>query len=112
MSVSSRSIKTAGDVASFMFVVVSKTADELISRHRRRSKFAHHYSTSVISNFRRFKGSCAADQAEREQRNCRIACAGHIENLTSLRPNIVRWCVLLKEHHPVFTQGDQDILRL
>src|ERR1051325_8783039 len=107
MRVSSRSMKTAGDVASCMFVVVSKTAKELISCHRGRSEFAHYYSTTVISNFRRFDGSCAAHQAKREQRNCRVACTGHIKNLTSFRSDVVRRCVLLKKHHAVFAQRDQ-----
>src|SRR5215470_12617497 len=108
--VPSRSIKTAGDSASYIFAVLSKTRDEFISRHGCRSKFAHDYSTPVIGNLRRFKRSGAADKPEREECNRGVACTRDIENLTRLSANVVRCFVLLKKHHAVFAQRDQDIL--
>src|SRR5262245_41884142 len=112
MIVPSRSIKTAGDGASLIFAVRSTTGDEFISRHSRGSKFAYDYSTRVISNFRRFDRSRAADQPKREERNRGVACTRDIENLASLCADVVRRVVLLKKHHPVFAKCDQDILSL
>src|SRR4029077_1395211 len=112
MIVPSRSIKTAGDSASCIFAVLSKTGDEFISRHSRRSKFAHDYSTPVIGNLRRFNRSRAADEPKCEERNRGVACTRDIENLMSLRADVVRRFVLLKKHHPVLAQCDQDILSL
>src|SRR6478672_13967448 len=99
MIVPSRSIKTAADSASGIFVVLSKTADEFISRHRRRSKFAHDYCAPVIGNIRRFNRSRAADEPKREERNRSVACTRDIENLTSPRADVVRCFVLPEEHH-------------
>src|SRR4029077_13158540 len=110
MIVPSRSIKTADDSASRIFPVLSKTGDEFISRHSRRSKFAHDYSTTVVGNLRRFNRSRAADEPEREERNRGVARTRDIENLTSLRADVVRRFVLPEKHHSVFAQGDQDIL--
>src|SRR6476646_1842732 len=110
MIVPSRSIKTADDRASGIFAVLSKTGDEFISRHSRRSKFAHHYSTTVIGNLRRFNRSRPADEPKREERNRGVARTRDIENLTSLRADVVRRFVLPEKHHSVFAQRDQDIL--
>src|SRR6266568_2978348 len=112
MIVPSRSIKTADDSASRIFPVLSKTGDEFISRHSRRSKFAHDYSASVVGNLRRFNRSRAADKPKREERDRGVARTRDIENLTSLRADIVRRFVLSKKHHSVFAQRDQDILSL
>ena len=110
MIVPSRSIKTADDSASRIFAVLSKTGDEFISRHSRRSKFAHDYCASVVGNLRRFNRSRAADEPKREERNRGVACTRDIENLASLCADVVRRFVLLKKHHPVFAQRDQDML--
>src|SRR2546423_3089157 len=110
MIVPSRSIKPADDSASCIFPVLSKTGDEFISRHSRRSKFAHDYSASVVGNLRRFNRSRAAHEPKREERNRGVARTRDIENLTSLRADIVRRFVLPKKHHSVFAQRDQDIL--
>src|SRR5437773_55777 len=112
MIVPSRSMKTADDSASRTFAVLSKSGDEFISRHSRRSKFAHDDSASVVGNLGRFNRSRAADQTKREERNRGIACTRDIENLASLRADVVRCFVLLKKHHPVFAQRGQDILSL
>src|SRR5436309_12773155 len=111
MMVPSRSIKTAGDSASRIFAVLSKGGDQFISRHSRRSKFAYDNSASVVGNLRCFNGRRAAGKPKRKEGNRGVACARDIENLTSLRANVVRCFVLLKKHHPVFAQSDQDILR-
>src|SRR5215472_58507 len=110
MIVPSRSMKTAFDSASRMFAVRSKTGDEFISRHSCRSKFAHHYSASVIGNLRRFNRSRAADEPKREKCNRGVPCTRDIENLTSLCTDVMRRVVLLKKHHAVFAQRDQDVL--
>src|SRR5919106_1686468 len=112
MTVPSRSRKTAGDTSSHIFVFLSKARDEFISRHSRRSKFAHDNSASVIGNLRRFNRSRAADEPKREERNRSIARTRDIENLSSLRADVVRGVVLLKKHHSVFAERDQDILSL
>src|SRR4029453_5889459 len=111
MMVPSRSIKTAGDSTSRIFPFLSKAGDEFISRHSCRSKFAHDNSATVIGNLGCFNGRRAADEPKREERNRGVACTRDIENLTSLRANVVRCIVLLKKHHPVFAQRDQDMLR-
>src|SRR6476661_5684796 len=110
MIVPSRSIKTAADSASPIFAVLSKTGDEFISRHRRRSKFAHDYCAPVVGNLRRFNRSRAADEPKREKRNRGVARTRYIENLTGLRANVVRRFVLPEKHHSVFAQRDQNIL--
>src|SRR5215510_11405299 len=110
MIVPSRSIKTAGDGASLIFAVRSKTAEEFISRHGRRSKFAHDHSTGVVGNLRRFYRSRAAHESKGEERNRGVACAGDIKNLPSLRADVVGRVILLKKHHPVFAERDQDVL--
>src|SRR6266513_2988224 len=112
MIVPSRSINTAGDSASRIFAVVSKTGDKFISRHSRSAKFADDYSASVVGNLRRFNRGRATDEPKREERNRGVACTRHIENLTSFRADIVRRLALLEKHHPVFAQRDQNILSL
>src|SRR6266404_8092503 len=112
MIVPSRSIKTADDSASCIFPILSKTDDEFILRYSRRSKFAHDYGASVVGNLRRFNRSRAADEPKREERNRGVARTRDIENLTSLRANIVRRFVLPEKHHSVFAQRDQDIVSL
>src|SRR6266513_5092725 len=107
MIVPSRSINTAGDSASRIFAVGSKTGDKFISRHSRSSKFADDYSAPVVGNLRRFNRTRAADEPKREKRNRGVACTGHIENLTSLGADVMRRFVLLEKHHPVFAQRDQ-----
>src|SRR6516225_1520309 len=109
MIVPSRSTKTAGDRASVMFAVLSETGDKFISCHGRCSKFANHDGASVVSNFRRFNRSRSADESEGKKGNSRVAGARHIENLPCLRWNVMRRFALLKEHHPVFAEGDEDI---
>src|SRR4029453_6456456 len=101
MIVPSRSIKTAGDSTSPIFVVLSKTGDQFISRHSRRSKFAYDYGAPVVGNLRRFNRSRAADESKREEGNRGVACTRDIEYLTSLRTDVVRRFALLKKHHPV-----------
>src|SRR6476659_9862911 len=110
MIVPSRSIKTADDSASLIFPVLSKTGDEFISRHSRGSKFAHDYCASMVGNLSRFNRSRAADEPKREEGNRGVARTRDIENLTSLRADVVRCFVLAEKHHSVFAQRDQDIL--
>src|SRR5512133_317891 len=110
MIVPSRSIKTAEDSASRIFPALSKTGDEFISRHSRRSKFAHDYSASVVGNLRRRNRSRAADEPKRDERNRGVARTRDIENLTSLRADVVRGFILSEKHHSMFAQRDQDIL--
>src|SRR4029077_729884 len=110
MIVPSRSIKTADDRASGIFADLSKTGDEFIPRHSRRSKFAHDYSASVVGNLRRFNRSRPADEPKREERNRSVARTRDIENLTSPRADVVRFFVLPEKHHSVSAHSDQDIL--
>src|SRR5215211_2871999 len=110
MMVPSRSMKTADDSASRIVPVLSKTGDEFISRHGRGSKFAHDYRASVVGDLRCFNRSRAADESKREERNRGVARTRDIENLTSLRSDVVRRFVLAEKHHSVFAQRDQDIL--
>src|SRR5215217_7153850 len=110
MIVSSRSIKTAGDSASRMLGIFSKTGDEFIAHHSRRSKLAHDYSACVIGNLRRFDGSRAANEPKRKECNRGVACTRDIEDLTRLRADVMRRFIPLKKHHPMFAQSDQDIL--
>src|SRR5690242_386007 len=99
MIVPSRSIKTAGDRTSGIFAVLSKTADEFISRHSRGSKFAHDYSAPVVCNLRGFNRSRSADEPKSEERNRGVAGTRDIKNLASFRADVVRGVVLLKKHH-------------
>src|SRR5215211_791928 len=110
MIVPSRSINTADDSASRIFPVLSETGDDFLSSHSRRSKFAHDYSASVVCNVRRFNRSRAADESKREERNRGVPRTRDIENLTSLRADVVRRFVLAEKHHSVFAQRDQDML--
>src|SRR5262249_15789564 len=102
MIVPSRSIKMAGDGASCILAVLSKTGDKFISRHSRRSKFADDYRASVIGNLCGLNRSRAADEPKREQRNRRVARTRDVENLTGLRADVVRGAVLSEKHHSVF----------
>src|ERR1700752_3460846 len=104
MIVPSRSTKTAGDIASVIFAVLSETSDKFISCHGRCSKFADHNCASVVGNFRRFNRGRSADESKGKERNGCIAGAGDIEDLPCLRWNVVRRLVLLKEHHPIFAE--------
>src|ERR671937_1812219 len=110
MIVSSRSMNTPGDNASLMFAVFSETGDEFISRHRRRSKFTHHYCTSVVGDLRRFNRRRTADEPKREERNRGVSRTRDIKYLTSLCTDVMRRVGLLKKHHPVFAQRNQDVL--
>src|SRR5262249_42269438 len=110
MIVPSRSIKMAGDSASRIVAVLSKTGDKFISRHSRRSKFADDYRASVVGNLRCFNRTRAADEPEREERNRGVPGARDIENLTGLRADVVWSIVLPEKHHSVFAQCDQDTL--
>src|SRR6266498_3830066 len=109
MMVPSRSTKTAGDSALVIFAVLSETGDKLIACHGRCSKLADHNSASVVGNFRRFNRSRSADQSKGKERNGSVAGAGDIENLPCLRRDVMRRLVLLKKHHPVFAEGDEDV---
>ena len=63
----------------------------------------------MVGNFRRFNRGRSADKSQGKERNRGVAGAGDIENLSCLRWNVMRRFVLLKEHHPVFAEGDEDI---
>src|SRR4029077_15924802 len=110
MIVPSRSIKTADDRASGIFADLSKTGDEFIPRHSRRSKFAHDYCASMVGNLRRFNRSRTADEPKREERNRSVARTRDVKNLTSPRADVVRGFVLAEKHDSVFAQSDQDVL--
>src|SRR5438067_8891563 len=109
MMVSSRSTKPAGHSASVMFAVLSKTGDKFVSCDGRCSKFADYNCAGVVGNFRRFNRSRSADEPEGKERNSRVASAGHIENLSCLSRDVMRRFVLLKEHHPMLAERDEDI---
>src|SRR5882724_354275 len=109
MIVPSRSTKTAGNSASLIFAVLSETGDKFISRHGSRSKFANHNCASVVGDFRCLDGSRSADESKGKERNGSIAGARNIENLSCLGWNIMRRFVLLKKHHPVFAERDENI---
>src|ERR1051326_7835701 len=109
MMVPSRSINTAGHSASVMFAVLAETGHEFVSCHRCCSKFSEDNRVAVVGNFGRFKRSRYPRESERKECNCRVASAGAVENLPCLRRDIMRRLVLLKEHHPVLAQSDEDI---
>src|SRR2546427_9327775 len=111
MIVPSRSTKTAADSALAMFAVLSETSDKFISGHGRRSKFADHDCASVVGDFRCLNRSRSANKSKCEKRNGSITGAGDIENLPCLGWNIMRRFVLLKKHHAVFAERDEDIFR-
>src|SRR6266496_5629301 len=109
MIVPSRSTKTAGDSASVIFAFLSETGDEFISCHGGCSKFADYDCASVVGNFRRFNRSRSADESKGKERNGSVAGAGDVENLPCLGWDVMRRFVLLKKHHAVFAERDEDI---
>src|SRR5438045_876412 len=109
MMVPSRSTKTAGDSASVMFAVPAETRHKFVSCHGRCSQFADYDCAPMVCDFGRFNRSRSADESEGKERDGRVASAGHIENLSCLGRNVMRRFVLLKEHHPVFAECDEDI---
>src|SRR5437867_13342478 len=104
MIVPSRSTNTAGDSTSLMLAVLSETGDKFLSRHGRRSKFAHYNSAPVVGDFRRLDRSRSAHKAKGKERNGSITGARDIENLSCLGRYIMRLFVLLKTHHPMFAE--------
>src|SRR5882724_12633692 len=109
MIVPSRSTKTAGNSASLIFAVLSETGDKFISRHGSRSKFANHNCASVVGDFRCLDGSRSADESKGKERNGSITGARDIENLSCLGWNVMGRFILLKKHHPVFAERDENI---
>src|SRR5215470_2486383 len=105
MIVPSRSTKTAGDSASFMFVVLSEPSNEFISRDGCRAELADD-AAAMIGDLRRFNRSGFTDEPKGEERNSSIACARDIKNLACLGWDVVRRFILLKQHHPVFAECD------
>src|ERR1051326_3112307 len=112
MMVPSRWINTAGHSASVMFAGLAETGHEFVSCHRCCSKFADDNRAALVGNFGRFNRSRSAREYERKECNCRVASAGDVETLPCLRRDIMRRLVLLKEHHPVLAQSDEDIFGL
>src|SRR5262245_57548553 len=110
MMVPSRSRKTAGASVSAGRSVIVKTGPQFISRYCRGAKFADYDRTAVIGNFRCLPWRSVAAQGEREECNRRIAGSRNIEHLPSFRRNVVRLFTLLKKHHPLFTERDQQEL--
>src|SRR6202035_4088586 len=109
MMVPSRSRKTAGNRASVIFAVLSEAGDKFVACHSRCSKFAYDDRASVVGNFRRFDRSRSADESKSKERNSGVASAGNIENLPCFGWDVMRRFVLLKKHHPVFAEGDEEI---
>ena len=109
MMVPSRSRKTAGDSASVMFAVLSETGDKFVACHGRCSKFADDDCAGVVGNFRRFNRSRSADERKSKERDGGVAGAGNIENLPRFGRDVVRRLVLLKKHHAVFAERDEEI---
>src|SRR5215216_864694 len=109
MMVPSRSRKTAADSGSFMFVVSSKIRYKLVTRDRRCTEFADHNCASVVCDFGRFNRSSSANKPEREECYGRISGTRDIENLARLRWNVMRLLVLLKKHHPVFPERNENM---
>ena len=84
-----------------------------------RTASAHSFSlhqsdnrAGVIRDFGSFDRRCLATKREREQRDRGIARAGHVEDLLRFCWNVMRLLASLKEHHPLFTQGDEKKFRL
>ena len=63
----------------------------------------------MVRDFRRFNRSCSADESQGKERNSGVAGAGDIENLPCLSWDVMRRLVVLKQHHAVFAEGDEDI---
>src|SRR5882762_5102106 len=108
MIVPSRSRKTAGHFS--LGAIALETGDQFVARHGGGAEFADDDGAGVVGNFRRFQGRRAADQCEREEGDRRIACTGNVEDLTSFGRNMMRWSVLLKEHHAMFAECDENAL--
>src|SRR6266567_7273184 len=109
MMVPSRSTKTAGDSALVIFAVLSETGDKFVSCHGRCSKFTDYNCAPVVGDFRRFNRSRSADESKGKERNGSVAGAGDVENLPCLGWDVMRRFVLLKQHHAVFAERDEDI---
>src|SRR5437667_5137802 len=109
MMVPSRSTKTAGDSSLVIFAVLSETGDKFVSCHRRCSKFTDYNCAPVVGDFRRFNRSRSADESKGKERNGSVSGAGDIENLPCLGWDVMRRFVLLKKHHAVFAERDEDI---
>src|SRR5947207_7183768 len=112
MIVPSRSTKTAGDASSVTPIMPPKTGQKFLFRHACCSKFADNDGTSVIGDFGSFHRCCFANQPKGKERDGGIACARNIENLARFSWDVMRRFVLLKKHHAVFAQGNEEIFRL
>src|SRR6266516_3303330 len=112
MIVPSRSTKTAGRNLSATRRIPPKIGQKFLFRHCCGPKFADNDSTSVIVDFGRFHRCCLANEPKGKERDGGIARARNIENLARLSWDVMRRVVLLKKHHAVFTEGNEEIFRL
>src|SRR5580704_6479750 len=110
MIVPSRSTKTAADSALVMFAILSETGEKFIARHGRRSKLADHDAAGVIGYLGGFDGGCLARKRECKKSDRGIACARNIENLARFGRNVMRRLAVLKKHHAMRAEGDEDVL--
>src|SRR5205814_10429142 len=99
MMVPSRSRKTAGDFA--LVEVMFEAGDQFVARNSCRAQFPDDHGAGVISNLRSFKRRRVAYQREREHRDAGVAGAGHIENISGLRRDVMRSFPFFEKHHPM-----------
>jgi hypothetical protein len=92
------------------FCIIFETGNQLISRDCRCPKLADHNGASVVGDFGRFNRRRLASESQGEESNSSIAGARDIENLARPGWDIMRRFLLLKEHHAVFTERDENIL--
>src|SRR5260370_39359681 len=112
MTVRARLTKTAGNNLSACRRVTPKIGQKLLFRHGCGPKFADNDGTSVIGDFGRFHRCCLANEPKGKERDGGVARARNIENLARFSWDVMRRFVLLKKHHAVFTEGNEEIFRL
>src|SRR6266480_2181612 len=108
--VPSRSTKTAADNSLVTSGILSKTGNQFIPCHGCCSKLAHNDGARVVGDFRSFGRSRSAGEAEGKESDGRITRARDIEHLSRFGWDVVWRFFLLEKHHPLFAQGDKDIL--
>src|SRR5437879_4446231 len=112
MIVPSRSTKTAGNNLLAIRRVPAKIGQKFLFRHGCGPKLADNNGTSMIGNFGCFHRCCLASEPKGKKRDGGIASARNIENLACFSWDVVRRFVLLKKHHAVFAEGNEEIFRL
>ena len=95
-----------------MVAILVEIRDKFIARHGRSSQFADHHCASVVGDFCRLNRSRSTHKSECKERNGSIAGARDIEDLPCLGWDVMRRVVLLKKHHAMFTERDENIIRV